>query len=88
MSGHGEALKSLQLVSAALDAQQEAVDHFRATVSALASEIEALSASAAQYGNGLDHTHQSSVTLGETLGECLGEACRDFAASDAFDRYS
>ena len=84
MSGHGEALKSLQLVSAALDAQQEAVDHFRATVSALASEIEALSASAAQYGNGLDHAYRGSVALGDTL----GEECRDFAASDAFDRYS
>ena len=79
-SNGAEVLNGLNSVSAALDAQQEAVDNFRSTLTALASEIEALAAGTAQYGEGLEYAHGESVAL--------GDECRDFVGSSGFDTFS
>ena len=77
---NSQTLNFMNTVSAALDAQQAAGDQFRTTISALASEIEALAAGAAQYGKGLDYAYEEAVSL--------GDECRGFANASAVESFS
>lgn len=80
MSGRAAALRSLDAVNAALDAQQEAMKQFRETISSLAGEIESLAVGATRYCDGLAYAGEANAAL--------GAECRNFAVSRQLEKVS